>query len=87
MKADVKKILILVLVVIAMAAYFLRTSNILYIPGVSTGALAIGMGMLAVDMLGHREQKRNKIMGILLAAFALLMVFTCCAELIAYFNG
>lgn len=77
-----KKVLILILVIVAMAAYFLRTAGILYIPGLSSGALAIGMGMLAVDMLSHKEQKRNKIMGILMAAFSLLMVFTFGVELI-----
>ena len=82
MKAVVKKIVILVLVIISMAAYFLRTAGVVYIRGLSTGALAIGMGMLAVDMLAQRGQKRSKILGVLLAAFSLLMVFTCITEFI-----
>lgn len=86
MKLSGKKMIILVLVIIAMVAYFLRSADVLYIPGLSSAALAVGMGLLAADMLAHREQKKNKIMGILLAAFALLMVLTCGTEIINYMN-
>jgi len=87
MKLDIKKIVVLLLVIVAMAAYFLRSSGVLYIPGLTSGALAVGLGMLSVDMLSLKEDKKKKIIGVLLVAFAILMALTCITEIFSAIQG
>ncbi len=86
MKVEVKKLIVVILVVVAMAAYFLRLQGIADIPGLTSGALAVGLGLLTGDMLSHRENKKNKLIGVLMAAMSILMVLTCALELLNYFG-
>lgn len=85
MKLDQRNIVIVVLVVISLIAWGLRTTGILYIPALTAFTLAMAMGLLGIGYIPQKDKVR-KIMGILITAFGLFNIVVGIMELYSFFT-
>lgn len=81
-----KQIVSLVLVAAAMVFYVLRKTGALYVPCVSSFALAAAMFIVGVDALMNEKQKSRRVLAVLIIAFGLLMVLAGVLEVVNPFT-
>lgn len=86
MKLDARNKIEIGLIVVAMAAWFLRKAKVIYIPGLTAFALGIAMGLLGMGFIAQKD-KSKKLAGILVLAFGLFNVFVGIMEIVAVRNG
>ena len=85
-KLDWRNWIEIVLVVIAMAAWFLRKAKVLYVPALTSFSLGIAMGLLGLGFIAEKN-KSWKAAGVLVLAFGLFNVFVGIMEIYSAVNG
>lgn len=69
----------LILLIIAVLSWLLRTTGVLYIPGLTGITLGLALGMVSIGFIAQKD-KTKKIVGVLVLAFALLNILTAFFE-------
>ena len=72
-KLDTRQWLQLILLIIALVSWLLRSADILYIPGLTGITLGLALGMVSISFIAQKDKKK-KIAGVLVLAFGLLNI-------------
>ena len=78
-KLDGRQKVELLLLLIAIIAWLLRTLEILYIPGLAGITLGVALGMVGVNFIAQKD-KSKKVAGVLILAFGLLNIVVAFME-------
>lgn len=78
-KLDTRQWLQLILLIIAVVSWLLRTMDVLYIPGLTGITLGLALGMVGINFIAQKD-KTKKIVGVLVLAFGLLNILTAFFE-------
>ena len=78
-KLDGRQKVELLLLLIAIIAWLLRTLEILYIPGLAGITLGVALGMVGVNFIAQKD-KTKMVAGVLILAFGLLNIVVAFME-------
>lgn len=79
-KLDTRQWLQLILLIIALVSWLLRSADILYIPGLTGITLGLALGMVGISFIAQKDKKK-KIAGVLVLAFGLLNILVAFFEI------
>lgn len=80
-KLDTRQWLQLILLIIALVSWLLRSADILYIPGLTGITLGLALGMVSISFIAQKDKKK-KIAGVLVLAFGLLNILVGIFEVV-----
>lgn len=78
-KLNMRQWLQLILLIVAVISWLLRTAGVLYIPGLTGITLGLALGMVGISFIAQKD-KTKKIVGVLVLAFGLLNILTAFFE-------